>query len=42
MVGAEGTTTIQSAPAGQRTVISNGQTLVFDNNNVLCVRLGVG
>jgi len=41
IVGADGTTTIQSAPWGQRTVMSNGQTLVYDANNVLRVRLGV-
>lgn len=41
MVSADGTTTIQSAPSGQRTVMSNGQTLVYDANNVLRVRLGV-
>ncbi len=41
MVSSDGTATIQSAPAGQRTVISNGQTLVYDANNILRVRLGV-
>lgn len=41
IVGADGTTTIQSAPSGQRTVMSNGQILVYDANNVLRVRMGV-
>ena len=41
VVNNDGTVQIQSSPTGQRTIISNGQTLVFDENNVLRVRMGV-
>lgn len=41
IVGSDGTTTIQSSPTGQRSVLSAGTLLSFDGNNVLRFRAGV-